>query len=98
MHGVSDLHYENIIATESGPVLIDGECAFQKKVIMSKSMNDMNLDVFKRAFLPVLNIENQVNFEVIDEKTGAKRKLRFGDPLIRENVRKGFQTAACCFR
>lgn len=98
IYGVSDLHYENIIATESGPVIIDGECSFQKKITMSKRMNDMNLDVFKDAFLLPFRIENQVNFDVADERTGTKRKLRFDDPLIRENVLEGFQTAASCGR
>lgn len=94
IYGVSDLHYENIIATESGPVLIDGECSFQKKITMSKKMNDMSLEIFKYAFLPSFRIENQVNFEVVEDETGAKRTLRFNDPLIRENVLEGFQIAA----
>ena len=66
----------------------------QKKITMSKKMNDMSLEIFKYAFLPSFRIENQVNFEVVEDETGAKRTLRFNDPLIRENVLEGFQIAA----
>ena len=37
--GVTDLHQDNIMPTENGPIVLDAECAFQINVITSASLN-----------------------------------------------------------
>lgn len=50
LFGIKDLHYENIMATADGPVLIDLECVLDLCAIKSKTFSDMSLSDLKEAF------------------------------------------------
>ena len=86
LFGVRDLHYENIMATLEGPVVIDMECAFSASAISSEDICDPSLCLMKQAFSckaaqnATFSVEGQV-------------------PVLaafREQIINGFTTAAAC--
>lgn len=86
LFGVRDLHYENIIATRQGPVIIDMECALNPVEIQSQALTDMSLVKLKAMFS--CKIEQNATFQV----EGKIPSLREWEAQICD----GFAAAAAC--
>lgn len=50
LFGIEDLHYENIMATQYGPVIIDLECSFDFNKLTHKSIMNEPLRMLREAF------------------------------------------------
>ena len=88
LFGIDDLHYENIMATEQGPVIIDLECALNTNSIKARAITDKALGFLKQAFISQKrkNATFLVNNNIF--------------PLTywKEYIYEGFTKAAQCFK
>ena len=50
LFGIGDIHYENIIATVQGPVIVDLECALNPIIIKTESIKDTCIGMIKDCF------------------------------------------------
>ena len=87
--GITDLHCENIMATEKGPVIIDSECALVPDLIEIKEFSRMTLGRVRAAFLNKRN-ENSV-FSVNGEI------LPLSTEKFQTAILEGFKSATSSF-
>ncbi len=89
LFGVRDLHYENIMATLQGPVIIDMECALSAEAIKSEAIYDMSLSFLQYAFSS--KKEEHATFQVDGQIPSLKDWA--------EQIHEGFLgTAACLYK
>lgn len=86
LFGVRDLHYENMMATLQGPVIIDMECALSAEAIQSERVCDESLSILRTAFAK-------------KEAQNATFAVEGEIPSLKEwaaQIHQGFVTAADC--
>ena len=90
--GIRDLHYENIMASREGPVIIDPECAMISGVVKAKAFGMMELGEFKKAFL-YKELKN-ATFFIIPDGGGEPYIPKWYAPIVNKNVIEGFHLTA----
>lgn len=90
--GMTDLHYENVIATDLGPVIIDAECIFLRSVLRSSDLDATQLIEAFYKFPP----DSAGAFTVGD---GLFFEHLAKSPEFSDALRVGYQEAAAiCMR
>lgn len=80
--GMSDLHQDNVMPTQNGPLIVDGECVFDRSVIRSRNLN---ATLMRDSILRAKNIffEESISGFSIDGEYSNQR--------LAHDVRYGFQ-------
>lgn len=87
LFGIEDLHYENIMATENGPVMIDLECAFNPICIKKESINRSSINLIRERFK-----ERKMENATFTVDGNFYPLSHWANEII-----EGFSTAAACF-
>jgi hypothetical protein len=87
LFGIGDIHYENIIATVQGPVIVDLECALNPIIIKTESIKDTCIGMIKDCF----------QLGKIKNATFTVEKQFHPLTHWKADIVKGFLTAARCF-
>lgn len=89
LFGINDLHYENIMATKEGPVIIDLECALLPEIIQQTSFGGMSLHLIRAAF------ENGTEGNAVFSIEGEIYPLK--TERVQKKIQEGFTGAAQTF-
>ncbi|MBM6829825.1 DUF4135 domain-containing protein [Anaerotignum lactatifermentans] len=89
LFGIHDLHYENIMATKKGPVIIDLECALLPEIIQQTSFGGMSLHFIRTAF------ENRTEGNAVFSIEGKIYPLK--TERVQNKIQEGFTGAAQIF-